>query len=74
MREAGHIAHMGDMRNALNILIGKPEGKRPLRRPTCRWGDNIKMNIRETQWEVVEWIRIAQDMDRKPGKISRYND
>jgi hypothetical protein len=47
MRWAGHIARMGKKRNAYMILVGKPEGKRPLGRPRCRWENNIKMDLRE---------------------------
>jgi hypothetical protein len=48
MRWAGHVALMGEKRNAYRILVGKPERKRPLRRPRCRWVDNIKIYFRET--------------------------
>jgi hypothetical protein len=51
---AGHVARMGEVRNAYNILVGKPEGKRPLGRPSRRWEDNITMDLRETGWEGVE--------------------
>jgi hypothetical protein len=47
MRWAGHVACMGEKRNAYRILVGKPEGKRPLGRPRCRWEDNIRMDLRE---------------------------
>jgi hypothetical protein len=47
MRWAGHVARMGAKRNAYRILVGKPEGKRPLGRPRRRWMDNIKMGLRE---------------------------
>jgi hypothetical protein len=47
MRWAGHVARMGDKRNAYRILVGKPEGKRPLGRPISRWVDDIKMDLRE---------------------------
>jgi hypothetical protein len=47
IRWAGHIAHMGEIRNAYKILVGKPEGKRPLRRPRHRWEDRIKMDLRK---------------------------
>jgi hypothetical protein len=47
MRWAGHAARMGEKRNAYRIIVGKPEGKRPLRRPRCRWVDNLKMDLRE---------------------------
>jgi hypothetical protein len=64
MRWAGHVAHMGEMRDAYEILVGKPEGKRPLRRPTCRWEDNIRMDLREIGWEGVDWIHLTQDRDK----------
>jgi hypothetical protein len=47
MRWAGHVARMGEKRNAYRILVGTPEGKRPLGRPRSRWVDNIKMDVRE---------------------------
>jgi hypothetical protein len=61
MRWAGHAERMGERRNAYRILVGKPEGKRPLGRPRRRWMDNIKMNLREVGWD---WIDLAQDRDR----------
>jgi hypothetical protein len=47
MRLAGHVAHMGEKRNAYRVLLGKPEGKRPPRRPRRKWEDNIEMDLRE---------------------------
>jgi hypothetical protein len=47
MRWAGHVARMGEKRNAYRILVGKPEGKRPLRRPIWRWEDDVRMDVRE---------------------------
>jgi hypothetical protein len=47
----------------LRILVGKPEGKRPLGRPTHRWVDSIKMDFRETGWDGVDWIDMAPDRD-----------
>jgi hypothetical protein len=52
------------MSNAYRILLGKPEGKRPLRRPRRRWVGNIKMDLRETGWDGVDWIELAQDRDQ----------
>jgi hypothetical protein len=51
----------GEKRNAYSILVGKPEGKRPLRRPRSRWVDNIKIDLRELGWDGVDWIDLAQD-------------
>jgi hypothetical protein len=50
MRWAGHVARMGEKRNAYRILVGKPEEKRPLGRPRCRWKNNIKMELRNIGW------------------------
>jgi hypothetical protein len=50
--------------NAYRILVGNPEGKRPLRRPKCRWVDNIKMDLREIGWDGMDWIAVAQDRDQ----------
>jgi hypothetical protein len=52
---------MGETRNAYRILVGKPEGKRPLGRPIRSWVDNIKMNLREIGWDGMDWIELAQD-------------
>jgi hypothetical protein len=46
------------------ILVGKPEGKRPLGRPRCRWVDNIKMDLGEIGWDGMDWIKLAQDRDQ----------
>jgi hypothetical protein len=61
---AGHVARMGETRNAYRILVGKPEGKRPLGGPRCRWVNNIKMDLRELGWDGVDWIELAQDRDQ----------
>jgi hypothetical protein len=63
MRWAGHVARMGEKRNAYRILVGKPEGRRPLGRPRRRWVDNIKIDLREIGWNGVDWIDLAQDRD-----------
>jgi hypothetical protein len=64
MRWAGHVACMGAVRGACNILVGKPEGRRPLGRPRCRWEGNIKMDLRDIGFRDVDWIHLAQDRDR----------
>jgi hypothetical protein len=63
MRWAGHVARMGEKRNAHRILVGKPEGRRPLGRPRRRWVDNIKMDLREIGWDGVDWVDLAQERD-----------
>jgi hypothetical protein len=64
MRWAGHVARMGEGRVAYRILVGRPEGRRPLGRPRCRLEDNIKMDLQEVGWEGMDWIDMAQDRDR----------
>jgi hypothetical protein len=64
MRWAGHVAQMGEKRNVYRLLVGEPEGKRPLGRPRRRWIDNIKMDLLETGVSVVDWIGLAQDRYR----------
>jgi hypothetical protein len=58
-----HTASMEDKRNSYRIMVGKPEGKRPLGRPRRRWVDNIKMDLREIGWDGVDWVDLAQDRD-----------
>jgi hypothetical protein len=56
MRWAGHVARMGEQRNAYRLLVAKPEGKRPLGRPRRRWVDNIKIDILDTGWRCgLDW-------------------
>jgi hypothetical protein len=64
MRWAGHVAQMGENGNVYRLLVGKPEGKRPLGRPRRRWIDNIKMDLLEIGVIVVDWIGLAQDKYR----------
>jgi hypothetical protein len=54
MKWAGHVARMGEKKNAYRILVGKPEGKRPLGKPRRRWVDNIKMDLREIGWNDMD--------------------
>ena len=64
MRWAGHVARMGEGRGVHRVLVGKPEGKRPLGRPRRRWEDNIKMDLQEVGWVCEDWMELAQDRDR----------
>jgi hypothetical protein len=63
-RRAGHVARMGERRNAYRSLVGKPERRRPLGRPRRRWLDNIRIDLVEVGWDDVDWIGLAQDRDR----------
>jgi hypothetical protein len=61
MRWAGHVARLGEKRNVYRLLVGKPEGKRPLGRPRRMCLDNIKMDLLDIGLSVVDWIGLAQD-------------
>jgi hypothetical protein len=67
---AGHVVRMGEKRNAYTLLIGKPEGRRPLRRPRRRWLDNIRMDLAEVGWGDVDCVGLAQDWDRRRGLVN----
>ena len=69
-RWAGHVARMGDRGGVFRVLIGKPEGKRPLGRPRRRWEDNIKMDLQETGCGVTDFIELAQDRDRWWARVN----
>ena len=60
----GHVARMGKRRGVYRVLVGKPEGKRPLGRPRRRWEDDIKIDLQEVGWRGMDWIELAQDRDR----------
>ena len=59
MKWAGHVAHMGEERGVYRVLVGKPEGKRPLGKPRRRWVDNIRMDLQEVGYGSVDWIGLA---------------
>jgi hypothetical protein len=65
---------MGEKRNKYRLLVGKPEGKRPLGRPRHRWMDNIKMDLSEIGLSVVDWIGLAQDRYRWRALVSSVMD
>ena len=63
MRWAGHVACMGKEKGVYRVLVGKPEGRRPLGRPRRRWVDNIGMDLQEVRCGNMDWIGLAQDTD-----------
>jgi hypothetical protein len=63
IRWAEHVAGIGKGRGAYRVLVGKPEGKRPLGRPRHRWENNIKMDLQEVGCEGMDWIELSQDWD-----------
>src|SRR5215475_10307066 len=63
MRWAGHVARMGEERGVHRVLVGKPEGKRPLERHRRRWEDNIKMDLQEVGGSRGDWMELARDRD-----------
>jgi hypothetical protein len=69
MTFSGHVARMGEIRNAYKIFVENPEGKRPLGRPRHRWEDNIVADLRETRWKGVDWIHLAHEWEFL-GKLS----
>jgi len=64
MRWAEHAARMGEERGVYRVLVGKPEGKRPLGRPRRRWVDNVRMDLQEVGCGYMDWIGLAQNRDR----------
>jgi hypothetical protein len=70
MRWAGHVARICAKRNAYRILVGKPEGKRPLRSSRCRWEDNIKMGLREIGWGGMDLIDLVRDGDQSRDLVN----
>jgi hypothetical protein len=70
MRWAKHAARMGQPRNIYNILVGKPEGKRPLGRPRRRWEDNMKTDLGETGWEGADWMHLAHGRSQRRAAVN----
>jgi hypothetical protein len=64
MRWAGHVVLMGEGRGVHRVLVGKPEGKRPLGRPRLSWEDNIKMDLQEVGGGCGDWMELVQDRER----------
>ena len=64
MRWAGHVACMGERRDVYRVLVGQPDGRRPLGICRHRWEDNIRMDLQEVRCRGVEWIELVQDRDR----------
>ena len=74
MRWAGHVARMGENRVVQRVLVGKPEGKRPLGRPRRRWEDNIKIDLQEVGRGRGDWMELAQDRDRWRALVGTVRD
>ena len=74
MRLVGHVVRMGEGRGVHRVLVGKPEGKRPLERPRRRWEDNIKMDLQEVGGGCGDWIELARDRDRWRALVSKLRD
>ena len=64
MRWVGNVECMGKRKGVYSILVGKPEGKRPIGRPRSRWEDNINMDLQELVCGCMNWIELVQDRDR----------
>jgi len=60
----GHVARMGEERGVHRVVVGEPEGRRPLGRPRRRWADNIRTDLQEVECVYVDWIGLVQDRDR----------
>ena len=70
LRWTGHVARMEEGRGVHKVLVGKPEGMRPLWRPRRRWADNIKMDLQEVGKCCGDWMELAQDRDRWRALVS----
>jgi transcription termination factor 2 len=74
MRWAGHVARMGENRGVHRVLVGEPEGNRPLGKPRRRWEDNIKMDVQEVGRGRGDWMELAQDRDRWRALVGTVRD
>jgi hypothetical protein len=70
MRRARHVALMGEKRNVYRLLVGKPEGKRPLGRPRRRWMDNIMVDVGEMGWDGVDWTGLPQYTEKRGALVN----
>ena len=69
-RWTGHVVRSGERRGLYGVLMGKPEGKRPLWRPRCRWEDNIKVDLQEVGCGGMDQIELSQDRDRWRARVN----
>jgi len=74
IRWAGYVARVGERKGVYRVLMGKPEGKRPLARPRCRWEDNLKIDLQEVGCGGMDWIDLAQDRDRWRALVNAVMD
>jgi len=70
MRWAGHVACMDERKGVYKVLVGKPEGKRQPGRPSRRWENNIKIDLQEVEYDVMDWIELVQDMDSSRALVN----
>jgi hypothetical protein len=70
IRWAKNAARMEEKRNACLLLVGKPERERQLERPRYGWVDKIRMDLGEIEWDVVDWIGLAQDRDKERALVN----
>ena len=71
---SSYVARMGEDRGVQRVLVGKPEGKRPLGRPRRRWEDNIKMDLQKVVGDRGDWMELAQDRDRWRALVGTVRD
>jgi hypothetical protein len=74
MLQEGHVAGIGEGKNAYRISMGKPERKRPMGRPRRRWEDNVKMDLREIEWGSMDWIDLPQDRGQWGALVNTLMD